>query len=173
MNRTCSWCSKEFTPQTRPGQPDRRMYPPLCPACSELMVFQMGVPLQTYLDRLPAPIFVVNSNVEVQAANKLGLRLLNKESRQVLKKLGGEVFECAYARLPEGCGRTVHCSGCAIRRTVYETFESGESRIDVPATLRSGDAEHGQDIAMRISTEKMGEVVLLRIEMVGAPVPQR
>lgn len=173
MTRTCAWCNKKFTPQTRPGLPDSRMTPPLCPACSELMVFQMGVPFQTFIDRLPAPIFVVNDNAEVQAANKLGLQFLNKESRQVLKKLGGEVFECAYARLPEGCGKTVHCSGCTIRRTVYETFDTGESRTDIPATLHYAGPGETEDIALRISTEKMGDVVLLKVEKAGAPVALR
>jgi len=172
MTRTCSWCSKEFDISKRSGQPDRGMIPPLCAACSELMVFQMGVPLQTFIDRLPAPIFVVNDNVEVQAANTLGLKLLNKESRAVLKKLGGIVFECAYARLPEGCGKTVHCSGCAIRRAVYQTFESGKSLSDVPATIHHSGQGEPQDIALLISTEKMGDVILLKVEKASAPVTQ-
>ena len=129
----------------------------------------MGVPLQNFLDSLPAPIFVVNDNVEVQAANTLGLKLLNKESRDVVKKLGGVVFECAYARMPEGCGGTVHCSGCAIRRSVYETAETGESRINIPATLRCDLSNPSHDLAMFISTEKMGDGVLLRIDKVCAP----
>ena len=51
------------------------------PAWAALSVFQMGVPLQTFLDSLPAPIFVVNDDVVVRAANKKGFALLKKESR--------------------------------------------------------------------------------------------
>jgi len=163
----CAWCNNEIGPEMRTSE--RRIAHALCAACSEHFVFQMGVPIQKYLDSLPAPIFVVNSNAEVQAANTLGLTLLNKESRDVLKKLSGTVFECAYARLPEGCGRTVHCSGCTIRRSVYETAETGESRISVPATLRCDINDPAQDVVMLISTEKMGDVVLLRIDKVCAP----
>ena len=76
------------------------------------------------------------------------------------------MFECAYARLPEGCGGTVHCSGCAIRRSVYETYETGESRNNIPATLRCDLNNPSHDVIMHISTEKMGNVVLLRIDKV-------
>ena len=162
----CSWCNNEIGQNGTTRSNDHRIAHTLCAACAEHFVFQMGVPLQNFLDSLPAPIFVVNDNVEVQAANTLGLKLLNKESRDVVKKLGGVVFECAYARMPEGCGGTVHCSGCAIRRAVYETAETGESRINIPATLRC-DPSH--DVVMLISTEKMGNVVLLRIDKVCAP----
>jgi len=163
----CAWCNNELTPgeATKNG----RIAQSLCPACAEHFVFQMGVPLQKYLDSLPAPIFVVTGNTEVQAANTLGLQLLNKESQDVLRKLSGIVFECAYARLPEGCGSTVHCSGCAIRRSVYETYETGESRINVPATLACDPNNPSQDVVMMISTEKMGDVVLLRIDKICAP----
>lgn len=168
--RYCAWCDHELAPQEGAARPDRAVIPPLCSACSELMVFQMGVPLQTFIDSLPAPIFVVNDDSVVQAANRLGLLLLNKGSGQVLKRSGGLVFDCAYAQLPEGCGRTVHCSGCAIRRSVRHTFETGEPLTGVPASLRSAAPGEQQTIDMRISTEKMGAVVILRIDRPG-PAP--
>lgn len=141
----------------------QRSIAPLCSRCSESFVFQMGVPLQTFLDRLPAPIFVVSDDVVVQAANRLGYDLLHKGADQVLQKLGGVVFECAYAQLPEGCGRTVHCSGCAIRRSVYHTWETGEHLNNVRATLYCGDPGAAENVSLLISTEKMGDVVLLMV----------
>ncbi len=169
MTRLCAWCNKDFRSPEHHGRSRQRVLPQLCPACSESMVFQMGVPFQKFIDSLPAPIFVVDSDAVVQTANKLGLILLNKRPEQIEKKLGGVVFECAYARLPEGCGRTVHCSGCAIRRSVYHTFETGESLIEVPATLQFAGRGEPQHIDMLISTEKMGEVVVLRVDRMCAP----
>jgi PAS domain-containing protein len=133
------------------------------------MVFQMGVPFQAFIDRLPAPIFVVDNDGVIRTANKPGLALLRKTPEQVDRMRWGTVFECAYARLPEGCGRTVHCSGCAIRRSVYHTFETGEPLVDVPATLRFAGAGEPQDIEMLLSTEKMGSVVVLRVENMVVP----
>ena len=166
MTIHCSWCNNEMLPNESGRSTDRRISLPLCSSCSELLLFQMGVPLQTFLDRLPAPIFVVNNDARVEAANTLGYQFLNKKPQDVVKKLSGVVFECAYARLPEGCGGTVHCSGCAIRRSVFHTYETGESRIEVPATLKYDGPDNPRDVEMLISTEKMGEVVLLRIDKV-------
>ncbi len=171
MNRQCVWCNNEIGPVESGRRAGRRIAHTLCARCTEHFVFQMGVPLQTFLDSLPAPIFVVDSGGVVQAANRMGYTLLRKGPRQVEKQPGGVVFECAYAQLPEGCGRTIHCSGCAIRRSVYHTCETGESLIEVPATLRSGDLGAPLEIAMRISTEKMGDVVLLRVDQAGSPEP--
>lgn len=165
MTRLCRWCNARLSTEEGARQSGRRIAESLCAACSEHFVFQMGVPFQTFIDSLPAPIFVLDGDAVVRGANTLGHRLLGKKRPdQAETGLAGDVFECAYARLPEGCGKTIHCSGCAIRRSVYQTFETGESLINVPATLRYGDPSDPQPVAMRISTEKMGDVVLLRID---------
>ncbi len=166
----CVWCNGPIGP----GEGNRRqgglIKPPLCQSCAEFLVFQMGVPLQKFLDSLPAPIFMVDNDATVVAANSKGYGLLHKGPEQVLRRLSGQVFECAYARLEQGCGRTVHCSGCAIRRSIYHTSETGESLSAVPATLRRGDADDPEAVTMLISTEKMGNVVLLRIDRVNGAV---
>ncbi len=165
MGPRCVWCDKELGPQ-RSG----RIAHALCGRCSESFVFQMGVPLQTLIDSLPAPIFVVDNNMRVKAANREGCALLKKGSEAVLEQLGGVVFECAHAQLPEGCGRTVHCSGCAIRRSVYHTWETGERLVNVPATLGSARPGEASAIALLVSTERMGDVILLEVERPGRGV---
>ncbi len=152
------------------GLADRRIAHTLCGRCRENFVFQMGVPLQSFIDSLPAPIFVVDDDGRVKAVNRDGHALLKKGRNEVLGQLSGVVFDCAYAQLPEGCGRTVHCSGCAIRRSVFHTWETGESLIDVPATLRSERPGETAEIGLLVSTERMGDVVLLRVERRGQGV---
>ena len=76
--------------------------------------------------------------------------------------LGGVALECAYARLPEGCGKTVHCVTCTIRNTVTSTIQSKVLHTDVPAKLRHEDNE----IAMYLSTEIIGSCVCVKIKMV-------
>ena len=85
----------------------------------------------------------------------------------------GDVFECANARLPGGCGRTIHCSGCTLRRTVTDTFTTGRSHVRVPAYLRRRRDEDAGAVSLLITTEKVGGVVLLRVDHVGpdGPVP--
>jgi hypothetical protein len=81
----------------------------------------------------------------------------------MIGRLGGDVFECEYARHPDGCGRTIHCSGCAIRRSVTTTFQTGQALHHVPAQLKQYPQENRQ-VEMLISTEKVGDTVWLRIE---------
>jgi PAS domain-containing protein len=137
----------------------------LCQRCARSLLAQRGVPLVEYLDGLGAPVAVVDHDGVVRAANEKLCELLSQDPSSVRGKLGGDVFECEYAALPEGCGRTIHCSACAIRRTVTDTFDSGISRERVPASLRQGNPGQARSIDLLISTERVGSHVLMRIDM--------
>jgi hypothetical protein len=60
---------------------------------------------------------------------------LGTTREQSLGLLGGELMECRYARLSEGCGNTIHCSTCTIRQTVNNARESKSDLLGVPAWL--------------------------------------
>jgi hypothetical protein len=79
---------------------------------------------------------------------------------------GGDVFECAYASLPGGCGETIHCEACTIRNTVMDTFKTGKSHLKTPAYLLQGIPDNYHEIQFEISTEKVKDVVLLRIDKI-------
>jgi PAS domain-containing protein len=128
----------------------------------------MGVELGVFLDSLKPPIVVVDQEGAVVTGNDKVRELLQKKLSDIEGYKGGDVFECAYARLPEGCGNTVHCSGCTIRRTVMETHETGKGFLRVPATLKRYAPLDTIDIKLLISTERIGDVVLLRIDEMEA-----
>jgi hypothetical protein len=90
--------------------------------------------------------------------------MLGKNLSRIEGYRGGDVFECAYARLPEGCGKTVHCSGCTIRNTVIKTFATGINYIRTPAFLFKNSNRKVKKYDLYISTEKVGDIVLLRID---------
>lgn len=136
----------------------------LCPSCLPVFLAKLGQPLTEFLDALPGPIFVVDSEGQVVGANSEGLHYVSKDLEAVEGQSGGVVFECRYAKLPEGCGRTVHCKACTIRKTVMKTAETGESSIRVPAYMDLGDISQDTTIRFLISTEKVNDVVLLRID---------
>jgi len=140
----------------------------ICESCRDNIFFQGGARMQEYIDSLKLPVAVINEQGFVQTINTAARRFLQKETVPVEGLPGGVVFECEYARHPEGCGNTLHCSACAIRRCVIYTFDTGEPQHQVPATLRyCGKPGVPEEIIMYISTEKVGEVVLLRIDWVG------
>lgn len=141
----------------------------ICESCHDNLTFQHGVPLGEYLDSLPHPVVAVDGDGVVLLANARACEALGKNPKDMIGQRGGNVFECAYARLPEGCGRTIHCSGCAIRRAVTKTFETGEPRYRVPATLMKDDPDHPSAVSMTITTVKAGDTVFLRVERMGPP----
>jgi len=127
----------------------------------------LGQDLNTFLDSMGVPVVVVDANVCIRAANGQARAFLQKDFSVIVNYLGGDVFECLNAKLPGGCGHTVHCSGCAIRNTVTETFRTGRSHLKVPAILNRDTPDNCRKVALLISTEKVAGVVMLRIDEVG------
>ena len=172
MKRVCAWCSKDLGIVTDSTRSDADISHGICEGCLNNIEFQQGVPLHRYLDSIPLPVLVVDRQVVVRAANRTASEALSKDPQEMVQHLAGNVFECAHARLPGGCGRTVHCSGCAIRRSVMRTYETGEPQTHVPAVLRRGVPGHPSDIELIITTVRSGNAVLLRVERASEILPR-
>ena len=168
MTLVCAWCgitadlpgySRKLNPDTRHG---------LCPACSKALTSQdIGVSLQSHIDSIPIPILLIDSHNIVIAMNAKANDTLGWKS--VLNQAFGRVFDCVYSRLPEGCARSIHCSGCVIRKAVETTFDTGESQIKLPATLSIENPDRLSEALFAITTARRDGVVLLRVE--ERPVP--
>lgn len=124
--------------------------------------------MNDFMDTFAFPVFVVNEGGEIQMANWWAQRLVNKGWSELEECRIGEVVECAYSTLSGGCGQTIHCLGCAIRRTVMATFETGKEFVRVPASLHIGEGV----VRYTISTRRMGNMVLLSINEHLAPARQ-
>jgi len=167
MRIVCGWCGAELGTRESDVHPADAITHGVCPECAHHLFSQMGLPMREYLNGLAAPVAVVDETGRVVTANAMARELLHKELEEIEGLAGGDVFECAYARLPEGCGNTIHCSGCAIRRTVMATHETGQGRLHEPATLYAGPQEDITPVDLLISTEKAGDIVLLRVDSMG------
>ncbi len=98
----------------------------MCPSCAEFFGrLWEGMPLGEYLDDLAAPVLVVDPEHRVLAANARMAEALGRDPRELRGALVGEAMACSHARLPEGCGKTIHCRECTIRREVAEVAASG------------------------------------------------
>ena len=99
----------------------------MCPECVYHFSRQWnGLSLAEYLDSFDFPVMVSDGDSRIFAANQPMASMLGKEKRDITGLLGGEAFECAYARLKEGCGLTEHCQTCTVRNTITSTYETGE-----------------------------------------------
>jgi len=151
----CAWCGDVLHDGSGPISHG------ICPACSASLLSDQKGNLGRYLDLLNGPVALVDGDVTVLAANGQLRRLLNKAAAELQDLKAGEVFNCAHALLAGGCGKSASCSSCVIRSSVTGTLASGESVIAAPATLIHPS---GEEMRLRISTERFGAASLLQID---------
>jgi hypothetical protein len=168
MKRICAWCNKEMQGGDSQAGTENMITHGICNSCRDNVLFQLGVELELFLDSLEAPVVMVNGSGTVVSANNKARKMLRKNLSKIEGYRGGDVFECEYARLPEGCGNTTHCSGCTIRRTVMQTYGTGKGFRRVQATLSHYTPQDPEQMDLLISTEKLSDVVLLRIDKIEA-----
>jgi PAS domain-containing protein len=163
MTRKCKSCNGELD-TTEYGKTIGADSDGLCSSCIKKSDLQEGMSIQEFIDNLIVAIIVLDQRGSIQTVNEKARALFNKELFFFKGRSIGKVFECEYAELSEGCGETVHCSGCAIKTAVTETFTTGNPVFRMEATLK--DLKPGEQLKIHyyISTRKRGEAVLLQIE---------
>ena len=161
MKVICSYC-REKLGEKEPFE-DENVSHGMCEECYDYYQEQIkGLSLEEYLDKFEAPVIIVDRDGRIVAANEMAETVTGrgKSTCDLMGLLGGEVMECMYARLPEGCGRTEHCVACGIRNTVMASMESGKSQVRVPVKLQKVDKE----VRMVISTTRILSLVRIVIE---------
>jgi ferredoxin len=133
----------------------------MCQECGEYFgAIWSGMSYGAYLERFTFPVVLVEGKGRVVALNRPAGEFLEREPADLVGLLGGEAVECARARLPEGCGNSVHCTTCAIRNCVSRTHQTGETLSRIPARLKRSE----RDYDLLISTVKVGKLVRVLIE---------
>jgi PAS domain-containing protein len=166
----CSYCRKVI--REEPGGSTSDVRHGMCPECAEHFdKLWAGMPLGEYLDDLPVPILVVSAEGRIIAANTQMATLLGRSPGDLRGIHGGEAFACVFSKLPEGCGKTVHCRECTIRHAVAKVAETGVPLERIPAYL---DTPSGR-IDLRISVKQRAGLVKVVIEELKRtqPVPAK
>ena len=166
MTRKCKSCNGTLD-VTKYGKAIGSISDELCSACKKKLDALEGISIQEFIDNLIVAIIVLDQKGSIQTVNEKARSLFNQELFFFKGRTMGKVFECEYAQLPEGCGETVHCSGCAIKTAVTETFTSGNPVFRMGATLKDLKPGEPEKIHYYISTRKRGDAVLLQIEEAG------
>jgi len=160
MKVICAWCQKTLSP----GEPNDRISHGICPECRYRFETQRALTLDELLDEFEAPVIAVDANGMALAANAAAARVAGKTVDEIRCRPVGNVVECIHAHAPEGCGRTIHCAGCAIRFSVTATHRDGCARRSVEVEKLIRDAGGEKLAHFTISTERAAGVVLLVIE---------
>lgn len=164
IRRVCSICGSSLGEPLEADLPEEHTSHGVCSNCLEAYAAGFGQTMGDFLDSLLAPVFVVDSNGSIVTANALARKTVSKEPSQIEGRPGGDVFECQYARQPGGCGYTIHCRSCVIRNTVMETHQTGLPCVRVAACQDLDTFQGPRRIRFFISTEKLGDTVLLFID---------
>jgi hypothetical protein len=164
MKKVCAWCGRPLGDEHDPDGAGRWITHGICSDCRDKMLNTLAISLSEFLDMLPEPVLLVDERARVLGANEAARRTVPDSTAVGPDQLLGEVFECVHAQSPGGCGRTIHCSGCAIRRAVTDTYRTGESSLRVPATLTLGPEGEPSPVRLLVTTEKVGDRVLLRVD---------
>ena len=165
MKLVCAWCRETIDRPSYAHALESTTSHGMCAACSEALISQdRGRFLQEHLNTIPVPVVVVDSSSSFVTMNTKACEMLGQDLDAPEECLLGKVFDCVHSRSPEGCGRTVHCVGCVIRRSVVTTFKTGEPQVSVPATRSISSADDISEAVLDITTVRMGGMVLLRIE---------
>jgi hypothetical protein len=166
MKVICSFCTAVISPGRSPDDPVSHG---VCTSCYNRILSSHGFNVRKFLDMLDAPVLLVDADVNIIAANALAIQTVRKPVSQIQGNLCGDVMECVNAFLPGGCGRTPECPDCTVRDSVNETYSTGHTVTRRSAIIRSRAGGRGKTMQLLISTQKDGDIVLLRLEP-GEPV---
>jgi hypothetical protein len=159
----CAWCKKELD-DGEDFAARGLITHGICSVCAlELTSSGRRTPTQL-LALVREPVILVDSEGVVRGANSAAEELFGKTTQAIADTLGGDVFECEYAARPGGCGKTVHCETCTIRNSVLETLRTGRGCSKVPAYQSIRRPSGPEVVRFLISTEKVGDRILLRID---------
>jgi hypothetical protein len=161
MRKICSFCKTVISPGASPDEPVSHG---VCKSCFDKILAEHGFNTRKCLDLLDAPVFLVDADANVLAANFLARSFVKKPFEHVRAGLCGNVLDCINAYLPHGCGKTAFCPECTIRNSVTETYTTGIPVTGRPALLNRKEQGKEEEIRVIVSTRKDGEVVLLRLE---------
>lgn len=169
MKVVCSLCRKDIH-ETAPSSDEGIKYV-ICDECHNHFKEKIeNKTLDSLVNEFDTPVLIVDEDCRIVSANKQASKIagLGPSKRDYIGLLGGEAMQCEYAELPEGCGKTYHCAGCAIRNAVKASIKSGNSQKDVPVVLK----RKAGDINLRISTEKIFTLVRVSIKTDYIPSSQ-
>jgi PAS domain-containing protein len=116
--------------------------------------------LGEYLDMFEHPVLVCDADGNVVAGNAALAALTGRPRGELAGGRAGEAVACERSRLPGGCGRTIHCRECTIRRMVAEVSRTRLARRRVPAYVEGANGRTELCITVRPREGALVEVIL-------------
>ncbi len=159
----CAYCRKTISDDRRGGACD--VSHGMCPSCADHYErLWKGMPLSEYLETIDRPVMMLIGDGAVVAVNQKLAGVLGRDKVELRGLLGGEAMACVHSLLPEGCGKTVHCRECTVRRAVESVARTGKPLERIPAYLDKKDGR----VNLRISVKAKDGLVRVVVEELKA-----
>ena len=158
MRQVCAWCNRLISEDI-----DAPVSHGICDRCRIEAEFHREE-LDDFLNKLGGAVLAVDGQGQVMGANDVAAVLVSSDVASIKGRLSGGVISCVYSELSGGCGRTTHCTGCAIRQAFEHTATTGEPVHNKPAFSYTRTSRGPVWKCFEISTERLGMLVLVRIE---------
>ncbi|MDN5278857.1 MAG: hypothetical protein PWR01_2822 [Clostridiales bacterium] len=164
MKIQCAWCQKDLTVVTEQNADEK--YPVshgICSKCAELLLKDLEMPIKTFINQFKMPVMVVDDVNNVIVANEATeeISAMKFDIGDQLKC--GNLIGCVHSDQPEGCGATVHCQACVIRKAILFTHETGQPFVE-QACPDHHFFKGNRNPTMIVSSEKFGNRILLKVE---------
>jgi len=164
----CYVCNEFIAQKKADNFPEDEISHGLCDYCAHHSMAQFGLTMEEFLNGFKEPIVMVGPSGSIMRANHVAKSMLQKTSQEIVGFLGGDVFECEYALLPGGCGKTSHCLGCSIRSLVERTYKNQKGEKNVTCYLKRADNEKPDfRLRMVLTTEYRNDMVYLIVHDVS------
>jgi PAS domain-containing protein len=166
MKRICSRCGKKMSSASRKTGGDA-ISRGICGDCWTQLWTDRLKSSQEIVEQLAAPVLLLDDTLRIKAANSRAQNILGRPLAAISNFLPGDAMECVNARQPGGCGQSLHCQACGLRRALETTLATG---VGVEKSPAYQDVYQEDGSILRhfyyISTEKMEDFILLRIDEV-------
>jgi PAS domain-containing protein len=118
----------------------------------ERKILEKGDVIESILEAIPLPIFLVDEDVRIFWSNQSAAPLLDREPDLVFLKRCGEVMHCRHAmESTAGCGSTEFCKDCPIRNSVQQSIK-GQRVVRKKNKMRMVGKDQVMEINLLVTT---------------------
>ena len=104
-------------------------------------------------NKAPLVMVVLDHEHRVCKLNEAAVNMTRRLKESSIGLHGGEALRCINAMDdPQGCGYSAACEFCVVRKTVLDTFESGQDHRSVEAPISYATENGTVDIWVLVST---------------------
>ncbi|MFQ6094007.1 MAG: PAS domain S-box protein, partial [bacterium] len=136
---------------------------------AEAALWESQAELSAIFDNTPVVMALMDRERRVRKVNRATVEFTGRPVEEMIGLRAGEALRCLHSLDdPKGCGFGPFCEICPVRRTVLDTFETGNNHYQVEAKLPFDRGEKQEELNLLVSTTPLSvsesQMVLVCVE---------